>query len=76
MGGGKVKVDADYVRKSIEYPADDVVEGFGPVSKMNSFRNKLSPEDIINVDAFLKKLNDPSSVAGGTVDTGLRADGE
>lgn len=76
MGGGMVKVDADYVRKSIEYPADDVVEGFGPVSKMNSFRNKLSPEDIINVDAFLKKLNDPASVAGGTVETGLRADGE
>ncbi len=76
MGGTKVKVDADYVRKSIEYPGDDVVEGYGPVSKMNSFRNKLSPEDIINVDAFLKKLNDPSSVAGGTVETGLRADGE
>lgn len=61
MGGGKVTVDADYVRKSIEYPGDDVVQGYGPVSKMNSFLNKLSPEDINHVNAFLVKLGEEAS---------------
>ena len=41
---GKVAVNEEYVLESIWYPAAKVVEGFGPVSKMNSFKGKLSQE--------------------------------
>lgn len=75
MGGEKVAVDADYVLESIWYPAKKVVEGYGPVSKMNSFKGKLTQDDVNQVIAYLKYLNDPADVAGGDVASGLRAGG-
>ena len=62
-GGGTVKVDEQYIQNSIWYPEKDVVEGYGPVSKMNSFKGMLNEEDINDVIAFLKYLNDPTSVS-------------
>lgn len=72
---GKVAVNEEYVLESIWYPAAKVVEGFGPVSKMNSFKGKLSQEHVNQVIAYLKYLNNPDDVAGGDIASGLRAEG-
>lgn len=72
---GKVAVNEDYVLESIWYPAKKIVEGYGPVSKMNSFKGKLTQEDVNQVIAYLKYLNDPADVAGGDIESGLRAEG-
>lgn len=63
INGEKVKVDEEYILNSIWYPGMHVVDGYGPVSKMNSFKNKLTQEDVNQVIAFLKYLDDPSSVS-------------
>ena len=75
MDGSNVTVDSAYILESIWEPNAKVAQGFGPVSKMNSFKNKLSQDDVNNVEAFLKKLNDPKSVAGGEVESGLKSEG-
>lgn len=62
-GGGTVKVDRQYIQDSLWEPAKDVVDGFGPVSKMNSFKGLLQEEDVNAVVDYLKYLNDPSSVS-------------
>ena len=54
---GPIPVDENYVRRSILYPEEFVVEGFGPVSKMNSFKGKLTDKDIDYLIAYMKKLN-------------------
>ena len=72
---GKVAVNEEYVLESIWYPAAKVVEGYGPVSKMNSFKGKLTQDDVNQVIAYLKYLNDPSDVAGGDIASGLRSEG-
>jgi cytochrome c2 len=41
---------------SIWTPAKDIVDGYGPVTKMNSFKGILKQEDINFVIAYLKKL--------------------
>lgn len=61
--GSTVKVDYEYIRKSIMEPNADVVKGFGPVSKMNSFQGKLTDADVVQVVAYLKYLKDPSLVS-------------
>jgi cytochrome c oxidase subunit 2 len=63
MGGTKIKVDRDYILNSIWEPGMHIVEGYGPVSKMNSFKGKLTQEDVDQVIAFLKYLDDPASVS-------------
>ena len=75
MDGSTVKVDSAYILESIWEPNAKVAQGFGPVSKMNSFKNKLSQDDVNDVEAFLKKLNDPASVAGGEIESGLKSEG-
>ena len=60
--GKEIKVDENYVTKSILYPGDDVVEGYGPVSKMNSFKGKLKKNDIPNLIAYLKYLKNGNKV--------------
>ncbi len=62
MGGRKVKVDEQYVLDSIWEPAKDIVDGYGPVSKMNSFKGILDQADVNRVIAYLKYLKDPASV--------------
>ena len=61
--GRTVKVDDQYIQDSIWYPEKHVVAGYGPVSKMNSFKGQLDEEDINDVISFLKYLNDPSLVS-------------
>ena len=39
-------VDENYVRESILEPNAKIVEGDGPVSKMNSFQGKLNDKEI------------------------------
>ena len=61
IAGETIKADDNYVQESIWYPAKEVVEGFGPVSKMNSFKGILDAEDVSHVIAYLKYLQDPNS---------------
>ena len=56
MGGGAVLVDENYVRESILQPDAKIVEGYGPVSKMNSFQGKLSDQDIDYLITYIKYL--------------------
>jgi cytochrome c oxidase subunit 2 len=63
IDGTKVLVDENYISESIKYPDAKVVAGYGPVSKMNSFKGKLTDADINQVIAYLKYLNDPDSVS-------------
>ena len=63
MGGKKIKIDENYIQNSIWYPSQDIVQGYGPVSKMNSFKGKLTADDVRQVIAFLKYLDDPESVS-------------
>ena len=72
---GEVEVNEDYILESIWYPAKKIVQGYGPVSKMNSFKGKLNQDDVNQVIAFLKYLNNPEDVAGGSIESGLRSEG-
>lgn len=54
--GQTVQVDENYVRESILRPDAKIVEGFGPVTKMNSFQGKLNDKDIDYIITFLKYL--------------------
>ena len=61
--GSVVDVNEQYVQDSIWFPEKDVVAGYGPVSKMNSFKGQLDEKDVNDVIAFLKYLKDPSLVS-------------
>ena len=63
IGGETVKVDENYVYESIMNPDAKIVEGYGPVSKMNTFKNILVQEDVNRIIAYLKYLKDPSSAS-------------
>ncbi len=79
MGGEKIKVDEQYIYDSIMEPNKHIVEGYGPVSKMNSFKGKLFQDDVNQVIAYLKYLNDPSSVSNkpeGEVEEEKETEGE
>jgi cytochrome c oxidase subunit 2 len=66
-----MKVDENYIRESILYPEKKIVAGYGPVSKMNSFKGILSEtqgadgseSDLDAVIAYLKKINEESGSA-------------
>ena len=60
IDGTTVKVDEEYIRESIIYPEKEVVEGYGPISKMNSFDGKLTDENIMDLIAYIKYENDPT----------------
>jgi cytochrome c oxidase subunit 2 len=59
--GEAFKADDNYILESIWYPAAKVVEGYGPVSKMNSFKGILSQDQVNHVIAYLKHLQDPNA---------------
>ena len=59
--GDTFKAGDNYVQDSLWYPAKDVVDGFGPVSKMNSFKGILDQDDVAHVIAYLKYLQDPNA---------------
>lgn len=59
VDGSAVPVDANYIRESILYPNAKVVQGYGPVSQMNSFDGKFSNQQIDDIIWYLKYLKDP-----------------
>lgn len=59
QGGGSVLVDENYIRESILDPNRKIVEGFGPVSKMNSFAGKLSDDEIHYLIEYIHYLKEP-----------------
>lgn len=71
--GRRVKVDRDYIRKSIEYPNDDIVAGYG--ANMPSFKGKLGDEEINAIIQFLKYLDDPTSVSSEPIGDNPITDG-
>lgn len=61
VDGTKAKVDYNYIKNSIEYPESQIVEGF--TNQMNSFKGKLSQDDINAIVQYLKYLDNPTSVS-------------
>ena len=61
VSGETVKVDENYIRESILVPNAKIVEGFGPVSKMNSFAGKLSDQEIHYLIEYIHYLQDPTA---------------
>ena len=70
MNGRTFTVDENYVRESIYNPDAVVVEGYGPVTKMNSFQGKLSDKDVDYVIAYLKELKNGDVTADGKATPG------
>ena len=62
--GENYKGDESYIQESIWYPEKVVVQGYGPVSKMNSFKGILGPEDVAHVIAYMKRLQNPAAGEG------------
>jgi cytochrome c oxidase subunit 2 len=56
IDGTTIKVDENYVLDSLKDPNKQVVAGYGPVSKMQTFQGKLDDNDINDIIAFLKRL--------------------
>jgi cytochrome c oxidase subunit II len=52
--GQTIKVDESYIRESIENPQAKLVAGFGPI--MPTFQGQVTPEQIIQLIAFIKSL--------------------
>jgi cytochrome c oxidase subunit 2 len=53
----QVKVDEDYVRKSIYDPGADVVKGYNS-GLMQSYKDQVSEEDVGLIIEYLKSLNE------------------
>jgi cytochrome c oxidase subunit 2 len=53
--GQTVTADEAYVRESIENPQAKLVSGFGPI--MPTFQGQVTPEQLIQLMAFIKSLN-------------------
>ena len=52
--GSTVTADESYLRESIEDPHAKLVSGFGPI--MPTFQGQVTPEQIIQLTAFIKSL--------------------
>lgn len=60
--GQPYTADENYIRESILYPQAHVVKGYPRPSPMPAFEGKLSDEDISNIIAYLKSLNEAPKV--------------
>ena len=60
--GQTLTADEGYVRESIENPAAKLVNGFGPI--MPTFQGQVTPDQLIQIMAFIKSLHGPSSPGG------------
>lgn len=60
VDGSAVPVDRNYIRESILYPNAKIVQGYGPVSQMNSFDGKFSDQQIDDIIWYLRFLKDPA----------------
>ena len=63
--GENVKVDENYVRESILYPAAKIVAGYNNV--MPSYKGQLSDDDIASIIEYQKTISQYASADGGTV---------
>src|SRR5690606_37655649 len=52
--GRVVRVDEDYIRRSILDPKEDIVAGYQPI--MPTYRGQLTEEEIIQLIAFIRSL--------------------
>jgi cytochrome c oxidase subunit 2 len=52
--GQTLTADEGYIRESIENPQAKLVSGFGPI--MPTFQGQVSPEQLIQMMAFIKSL--------------------
>ncbi len=59
--GQTIVADEGYVRESIENPSAKLVNGFGPI--MPTFQGQVTPDQLIQIMAFIKSLRGPSSEA-------------
>lgn len=57
--GQTVVADESYVRESIENPSAKLVNGFGPI--MPTFQGQVTPDQLIQIMAFIKSLRGPGS---------------
>ena len=64
IGGEEIMVDENYVRESILEPNAKIVEGYGPVSKMNSFQGKLNDKEIGYMIDYIRYLKEPDKFPG------------
>jgi len=56
--GARVMADEDYLRESILYPRAKIVAGFQPI--MPSYEGQLSEEQIFQIIAYVKSLQNPA----------------
>ncbi|MDZ4817972.1 MAG: cytochrome c oxidase subunit II [Planctomycetota bacterium] len=61
--GRVVKVDDDYIRKSIYTPAAQVVEGYQPI--MPTYEGQLSEEAVMQIIAYMKSMTQQAPAAQG-----------
>jgi cytochrome c oxidase subunit II len=59
--GQTLTADEAYVRESIENPSAKLVTGFGPI--MPTFQGQVTPEQLIQIMAFIKSLQITNSTA-------------
>jgi cytochrome c oxidase subunit 2 len=59
QGGGSVVADEAYLRESILYSTEKLVEGFQPI--MPSYRGQISEEQLMQIVAYIKSLAAPPS---------------
>jgi len=57
QGGGSVVADEAYLRESILYSTEKLVEGFQPI--MPSYRGQISEEQLMQIVAYIKSLAAP-----------------
>jgi cytochrome c oxidase subunit II len=60
--GQTVIADEGYVRESIENPGAKLVNGFGPI--MPTFQGQVTPDQLIQIMAFIKSLQSPTVQPG------------
>jgi cytochrome c oxidase subunit 2 len=70
--GQSIKADEGYIRESIENPQAKLVAGFGPI--MPTFQGQVSPEQLIQIMAFIKSLQiaNPQSSTSTPSSTGAK----
>jgi cytochrome c oxidase subunit 2 len=64
--GGAVEVDENYIRESIYDPQAKIAAGFDPV--MQTYRGRLSEEEITAIIEYLKTLSDEGGTTEGEVE--------
>ena len=57
--GQTLVADESYVRESIENPQAKLVNGFGPI--MPTFQGQVTPDQLIQIMAFIKSLQAPNA---------------